>query len=70
MRSIIYKHGKPTQVIRNSSAIQSEENGNNLPFEIQTLEWLAKNRKNQDAIPHKHSFYEIIWIKKGKGTPL
>ena len=68
MRSIVYKHGKPTQVIRNSTAIQSEENGNNLPFEIHTLGWIEKNRKNQDAIPHKHSFYEIIWIKKGKGT--
>lgn len=40
---------------------------NNLPFEIRTIDWMEKNRQQNQA-PHRHSYYEIAWITEGAGT--
>jgi AraC family transcriptional regulator, transcriptional activator of pobA len=42
----------------------------NVPFEIHTMEWLEQNRWQQNAIPHRHNYYVIIWVKKGTGVHL
>jgi AraC-like DNA-binding protein len=39
---------------------------NNLPFEIRTIDWMEKNRQQNQA-PHRHSYYEITWITEGEG---
>lgn len=40
----------------------------NVPFEIHTMEWIAQNRFQQNEVPHRHSYFVIIWVKKGAGT--
>ncbi|MCG2617429.1 helix-turn-helix transcriptional regulator [Terrimonas sp. NA20] len=42
----------------------------NVPFEIHTMEWLEQNRWQQNAIPHRHNYYVVIWVKKGTGVHL
>jgi AraC-like DNA-binding protein len=42
----------------------------NVPFEIHTMEWIAQNRFEQNATPHRHNYFVIIWVKKGTGTHL
>jgi AraC-like DNA-binding protein len=42
----------------------------NIPFEIHTMEWIEKNRAEQNSIPHKHNYFVILWIRKGSGTHL
>lgn len=42
----------------------------NVPFEIHTMEWLEKNRWQQNAMPHRHNYFVIIWVKKGTGVHL
>jgi AraC family transcriptional activator of pobA len=42
----------------------------NVPFEIHTMEWIAQNRWQQNAVPHRHNYFVIIWVKKGSGTHL
>ncbi|MDF2187330.1 helix-turn-helix domain-containing protein [Paraflavitalea sp. CAU 1676] len=42
---------------------------NNLPFEIRTMEWMERNRQQNQA-PHRHSYYEISWVRQGKATYL
>jgi AraC family transcriptional activator of pobA len=42
----------------------------NMPFEIHTMEWIAQNRWQQNEVPHKHSYFVIIWVKKGSGVHL
>jgi AraC-like DNA-binding protein len=42
----------------------------NVPFEIHTMEWIEQNRKEQNNKPHRHNYYAIVWVKKGKGTHL
>ena len=39
-----------------------------MPFEIHSIEWIAENRWEQNAIPHRHNYFTIIWIKKGQGN--
>lgn len=39
-----------------------------MPFEVHTMEWLEKNRWQQNAVPHRHNYFVIIWVKKGTGT--
>lgn len=34
------------------------------------MEWLEQNRWQQNAIPHRHNYYVIIWVKKGTGVHL
>jgi len=42
----------------------------NVPFEVHTMEWIATNRWQQNEVPHRHSYFVIIWVKKGEGTHL
>ncbi|KIC91675.1 AraC family transcriptional regulator [Flavihumibacter sp. ZG627] len=42
----------------------------NVPFEIHTMEWIEQNRKEQNAIPHRHNYFTIIWVRHGKGEHL
>ncbi|WP_332737626.1 helix-turn-helix domain-containing protein [Flavihumibacter sp.] len=42
----------------------------NVPFEIHTMEWIEQNRKEQNAIPHRHNYFTIIWVRHGKGVHL
>ncbi|RYG53055.1 MAG: helix-turn-helix domain-containing protein [Chitinophagaceae bacterium] len=40
----------------------------NVPFEIHTMEWIDQNRWQQNAMPHRHNYFVIIWVKKGSGV--
>lgn len=42
----------------------------NIPFEIHTMEWIDQNRRQQNADPHRHNYFVIIWVKKATGTHL
>lgn len=42
---------------------------NNLPFEIRSIDWMEKNRQ-QNHSPHRHTYYEITWIRQGTGVYL
>ncbi len=42
----------------------------NIPFEIHTMEWIDQNRWQQNAVPHRHNYFVIIWVKKGAGVHL
>jgi AraC family transcriptional regulator, transcriptional activator of pobA len=42
----------------------------NVPFEIHTMEWIELNRWQQNAVPHRHNYFVIIWVKQGSGTHL
>lgn len=42
----------------------------NLPFEIHTMEWIDQNRWQQNAVPHRHNYFVIVWVKKGSGVHL
>jgi AraC-like DNA-binding protein len=42
----------------------------NVPFEIHTMQWLADNRWQQNSTPHRHSYFVIIWVRKGSGQHL
>lgn len=42
----------------------------NMPFEIHTMEWIEENRWQQNHVPHRHNYFAIIWVKKGKGIHL
>lgn len=46
----------------------NKEPVNPFPFEIQTLEWIAKNRPEQWSTPKRCPFFEIVWIKKATGS--
>lgn len=41
---------------------------NHVPFEIHTMEWLEQNRWQQNALPHRHNYFVIIWVKDATGT--
>jgi len=55
--------GKTTADLSGSIPFQP----NNLPFEIRSMEWMEKNRQQNQA-PHRHSYYEIAWVRKGRAT--
>ncbi|MDF2187325.1 helix-turn-helix transcriptional regulator [Paraflavitalea sp. CAU 1676] len=40
----------------------------NTPFEIHTMDWIAQNRFHQNELPHRHSYFVIIWVKSGSGV--
>lgn len=40
----------------------------NIPFEIHTMEWIDQNRWQQNSVPHRHNYFVIVWVKKGKGV--
>jgi len=41
-----------------------------MPFEIHTMEWIDKNRWQQNSVPHRHNYFVIVWVKKGTGIHL
>lgn len=41
-----------------------------IPFEIHSMEWIDRNRWEQNAIPHRHNYFVIVWLKKGTGVHL
>ena len=41
-----------------------------MPFEIHTMEWIDKNRWQQNSVPHRHNYFVIVWVKKGAGIHL
>jgi len=32
------------------------------------MEWIALNRWQHNEVPHRHSYFAIIWVKKGSGV--
>ena len=50
--------------------IELDRQSAGLQFEIHTMEWIDKNRWQQNATPHRHNYFVIIWVKKGKGKHL
>src|SRR5215210_7001722 len=42
----------------------------NVPFEMHTMQWIEQNRWQQNAVPHKHNYFVIVWVKKGSGVHL
>lgn len=38
-----------------------------MPFEIHTMEWIDQNRWQQNAVPHRHNYFVIVWVKKASG---
>lgn len=43
---------------------------NNLPFEVHSLDWMEKNRWQQQDVPRRNNFFMIVWIKKASGFHL
>ncbi|SFD75905.1 transcriptional regulator, AraC family [Chitinophaga sp. CF118] len=39
-------------------------------FEIHAIEWAEKMEKANDNVPHRHDYFEIVWVKEGAGTCL
>jgi len=50
--------------------MQQLKTGNNVPFEIQTINWMRENKWKDDLVPQRHNYYMIIWVKEGSGTHL
>jgi AraC-like DNA-binding protein len=42
----------------------------NVPFEMHTMAWIDKNRGEQNAMPHSHNYFVLVWVKKGSGVHL
>jgi AraC-like DNA-binding protein len=34
------------------------------------MQWIDENRWQQNALPHKHNYFVIVWVKKGSGIHL
>ncbi|HUC82832.1 MAG TPA: helix-turn-helix transcriptional regulator [Flavisolibacter sp.] len=34
------------------------------------MQWIYQNRWQQNAVPHKHNYFVLIWVKKGAGVQL
>jgi len=54
----------------NNPLLELKKSVVNVPFEIHTMEWIHQNRWQQNAVPHRHNYFVIIWVKKGTGTHL
>ncbi|MDX2048267.1 MAG: helix-turn-helix transcriptional regulator [Chitinophagaceae bacterium] len=37
-------------------------------FVIKTMQQVEQEHNGHDVLPHRHNYYTIIWVKKGKGT--
>jgi AraC family transcriptional activator of pobA len=42
----------------------------NVPFEMHTMEWIDKNRPEQNSMPHRHNYFVLVWVKSGSGFHL
>jgi AraC family transcriptional activator of pobA len=40
------------------------------PFEIHSIEWEEKVEKVNHDAPHRHNYFEIVWVQEGSGTCL
>ena len=40
------------------------------PFEIHAIKWEDQVEKVNHDAPHRHNYYEIIWVQEGSGTCL
>jgi YesN/AraC family two-component response regulator len=54
----------------NTPILELSRSSVSMPFEIHTMDWIDKNRWEQNAEPHRHNYFVIIWVKKGSGTHL
>jgi AraC-like DNA-binding protein len=61
---------RPTSIIKSGTSLQQPAIGHALPFEIHTIDWVTKHRWGHQAAPHRHNYYQIIWVKEGAGTHL
>ena len=51
----------------NTPILELSQSSANIPFEIHTMEWIDQNRWQQNAVPHRHNYFVIVWVKKGRG---
>jgi AraC family transcriptional activator of pobA len=54
----------------NHPILQIGSSESNVPFEMHTMQWIDLNRWQQNAVPHKHNYFVIVWVKKGSGYHL
>ena len=38
-----------------------------IPFEIHSMEWIARNRREQNSAPHRHEFFVLVWVIRATG---
>ncbi len=53
---------------KSTPLIELSRHAPGMPFEIHTMEWIEKNRWQQNAVPHRHNYFVIVWVKKGNGV--
>jgi AraC family transcriptional activator of pobA len=41
-----------------------------VPFEMHSMQWIDQNRWQQNATPHKHSYFVLVWVRSGSGIHL
>jgi len=63
MRTAMYHPAFATEKI----PVQKFHKENKLSFEIRTTEWLQQHMP-QVSKPHRHDYYELVWIITGSGT--
>jgi AraC family transcriptional activator of pobA len=54
----------------NHPVLQIGSSESSVPFEMHTMQWIDLNRWQQNAVPHKHNYFVIVWVKKGAGLHL
>lgn len=54
----------------NTPILELSRSSASMPFEIHTMEWIDKNRWQQNSVPHRHNYFVIVWVKKGAGIHL
>jgi len=54
----------------NTPILELSRSSASMPFEIHTMEWIDKNRWQQNSVPHRHNYFVIVWVKKGTGIHL
>lgn len=54
----------------NYPILQIAKANSDVPFEVHTMQWIAQNRWQQNAVPHRHNYFVIVWVRKGSGVHL
>jgi AraC-like DNA-binding protein len=54
----------------NHPVLQIGSADSSVPFEMHTMQWIDQNRWQQNAVPHKHNYFVIVWVRKGSGIHL
>jgi AraC family transcriptional activator of pobA len=54
----------------NTPTLEFSRSPASMPFEIHTMQWIDENRWQQNAVPHRHNYFVIVWVKKGNGIHL